>query len=414
MFSDVRGPEAPDEGDPRASDRKTDHNDFLAFVGDYRKPWSPDGTSIIFEWDEERRYSVTVALVDGRFPRITFHLEKLSHSVARELFNWLAQTHNGLDEKTGASMRLKYPNRTVTFISKRPVLWPAGAGSGREYAPTWVEAKRWIDETVNMLGVHIRSVVDAKRQPSPPLLKAAPVKKAVAKKVAAPPRPAKARVDRVGPQMASSTTPVAPATAPPSQPKSEISEGIRHRRPALPTMEPARERPQQSCPVCEKPVQNGLIRHQQCENRRRETGNEGSTVPPPATADTATYRALVSKVEQREAAAYGQRRETKRNAPVRLGDAKDAVLLRSRGRCENPSCAGQVDDVTDDGQPILEVDHIERISEGGRDHPVQMIALCPNCHAKKERGSHRAELRTLLLESARTAHELWQGGSMVN
>ncbi|MFB9591999.1 HNH endonuclease [Streptomyces racemochromogenes] len=116
------------------------------------------------------------------------------------------------------------------------------------------------------------------------------------------------------------------------------------------------------------------------------------------------------KVEQVEAATYGRRKERVRREPVRLPDARRAVLMRAQGRCENPACGGQPADVTDDGQAILEVDHIERIAEGGRDHPVQMVALCPNCHAMKDRGTSRKALRALLRQVASTEHERWNDG----
>ncbi|MEU0853730.1 HNH endonuclease signature motif containing protein [Streptomyces flaveolus] len=83
------------------------------------------------------------------------------------------------------------------------------------------------------------------------------------------------------------------------------------------------------------------------------------------------------------------------------------MLLRCQGRCENPDCGGEPNDLTDDGCPLLEVDHVQRIAEGGRDHPVQMVALCPNCHAMKERGSNRLALQKVLREVAARAHRRW-------
>jgi 5-methylcytosine-specific restriction protein A len=44
--------------------------------------------------------------------------------------------------------------------------------------------------------------------------------------------------------------------------------------------------------------------------------------------------------------------------PVRSAAARRAVLVHSEGTCENPGCTGQPKDVTDRGDPILEVDHI--------------------------------------------------------
>ncbi|MFI9614293.1 HNH endonuclease [Streptomyces sp. NPDC052023] len=80
------------------------------------------------------------------------------------------------------------------------------------------------------------------------------------------------------------------------------------------------------------------------------------------------------------------------------------MLRRSQGRCENPHCTGQPADVTDRGQSITEVDHIIDLGLGGRDHPSQMVALCPNCHAVKTRGSSRESLRSSLLGIAAERH----------
>ncbi|MFJ3140223.1 HNH endonuclease [Streptomyces sp. NPDC086843] len=120
------------------------------------------------------------------------------------------------------------------------------------------------------------------------------------------------------------------------------------------------------------------------------------------------YRKLVESVERQEEATYGRRAAQTSNRPVRLADARKAVLLRCRGRCENPTCGGQPTDVTDDGQPILEVDHVVEITAGGRDHPVQMVALCPNCHAMKGLGRNREALRAVLLSVASRAHTEWK------
>jgi 5-methylcytosine-specific restriction protein A len=43
----------------------------------------------------------------------------------------------------------------------------------------------------------------------------------------------------------------------------------------------------------------------------------------------------------------------------------------------------------------------------GRDHPIQMIALCPNCHAVKTRGRTGEQLREILLSEARARHATW-------
>ncbi|WP_370595000.1 MULTISPECIES: HNH endonuclease [Streptomyces] len=168
---------------------------------------------------------------------------------------------------------------------------------------------------------------------------------------------------------------------------------------------------QRLCPVCAKPVSVGRLRHQRYERRTipSQTPEPVATpaIPKASSPDSSEYQRLVRKVEQRETTTYGERRDTTRQDPVRLEEARKAVLLRCQGHCENPACGGEPNDLTDDGRPILKVDHVQRIAEGGRDHPVQMVALCPNCHAMKERGANRHALQAVLRDVAAGAHRLW-------
>jgi 5-methylcytosine-specific restriction protein A len=121
----------------------------------------------------------------------------------------------------------------------------------------------------------------------------------------------------------------------------------------------------------------------------------------------ADYARWCELVAHREAGTHGRRRTTISNDPIRLGAARRAVLLRSEGRCENPGCAHPAPDLTDRGEPVLEVDHVEQIADGGRDHPVQMIALCPNCHAVKTHGRSRHQLISVLAHAAHERHDQW-------
>ncbi|MFC6884972.1 MULTISPECIES: HNH endonuclease signature motif containing protein [Actinomadura] len=124
--------------------------------------------------------------------------------------------------------------------------------------------------------------------------------------------------------------------------------------------------------------------------------------------DFETYQRLCHSVEAAEARGdHDRTTRTTNERPVRSTTAVKAVLPRSRGCCENPLCTGQPADVTDHGEPILEVDHLENRANWGRDHPSQMIALCPNCHATKTRGQTRAHLRNLLLTEAHSRHTTW-------
>lgn len=126
----------------------------------------------------------------------------------------------------------------------------------------------------------------------------------------------------------------------------------------------------------------------------------------------ARYERLCQLVEHDEPARHGQRVPRQSEQPLRSRRAREAALLRSHGRCENPRCSGQPQDVTDRGQPILEVDHVQELAAGGRDHPAQMVALCPNCHAIKTRGSTRESLRAELAAVAERRHHGIRAGAV--
>jgi 5-methylcytosine-specific restriction protein A len=122
-------------------------------------------------------------------------------------------------------------------------------------------------------------------------------------------------------------------------------------------------------------------------------------------ARVAEYKRLCDRADMFWAGKTGARVERTSADLIRADDARKAVMLRSEGRCENPSCSGDVRDVTDKGEPILEVDHVQDLAKGGADNPVQMIALCPNCHAIKTRGKKREQLRGELIIVAGRRHD---------
>lgn len=135
-------------------------------------------------------------------------------------------------------------------------------------------------------------------------------------------------------------------------------------------------------------------------------------MPSPEASPLETYLRLCGQIEAAEArGAHDRTRYTTRVQPVRSPAAVEAVLIRSGGRCESPLCGGQPNDVTKNGGPILEVDHVLDRATWGRDHPIQMIALCPNCHAIKTRGRTAEKLTELLLLEARVRHDTWTARS---
>ncbi|MEV4943060.1 HNH endonuclease signature motif containing protein [Streptomyces zaomyceticus] len=124
------------------------------------------------------------------------------------------------------------------------------------------------------------------------------------------------------------------------------------------------------------------------------------------------YRRKVEALESAPGGGGERRREVRVQRHVRSVEVRALVLTRSEGGCENPDCTSPgFQAVTDQGDPIVEVDHVDDLAGGGEDHPANMVALCPNCHAVKTRGIRREELRERLRAVARARHaEAMAGG----
>ncbi|MEU0170252.1 HNH endonuclease signature motif containing protein [Streptomyces iakyrus] len=91
----------------------------------------------------------------------------------------------------------------------------------------------------------------------------------------------------------------------------------------------------------------------------------------------------------------------------RIAASRHAVLERSQGACENPRCPDPryTSALGRNGSYLLEVDHIDDHAKGGADLPRAMIALCPNCHALKTRGTVSDSFRDLLRATALVRHQ---------
>ncbi|MYS87882.1 HNH endonuclease signature motif containing protein [Embleya scabrispora] len=153
-------------------------------------------------------------------------------------------------------------------------------------------------------------------------------------------------------------------------------------------------------------------REKWCQDCARDSGiGSEVTVTPAAEAVADRYRRLCAEVKAAELEKGRRVVERTVTEPYRDPKAIEAVLDRCGGRCENPQCRGMPDDLTLQGLPILEVDHIEDLALGGRDYPENMIALCPNCHAMKTRGRQQEEMRKRLRKVAEEAHRTAIGGS---
>ncbi|WP_219515614.1 hypothetical protein [Nonomuraea ceibae] len=94
----------------------------------------------------------------------------------------------------------------------------------------------------------------------------------------------------------------------------------------------------------------------------------------------AQYLHLCRQAKEAERSGRSHRRvETQGEHRVRLAPARQAVLIRAGSRCENPSCpdSGYTHDVTDKGEPLLQVHHIDEHAQGGRDHRTRCLRCAP-------------------------------------
>jgi 5-methylcytosine-specific restriction endonuclease McrA len=75
------------------------------------------------------------------------------------------------------------------------------------------------------------------------------------------------------------------------------------------------------------------------------------------------------------------------------------ALTRSSGICEG--CLSPAPFIRRNGQPYLEIHHLKELASGGNDHPANVAAICPNCHARvthgKDGGEFNSEIKARIL-----------------
>jgi 5-methylcytosine-specific restriction enzyme A len=83
---------------------------------------------------------------------------------------------------------------------------------------------------------------------------------------------------------------------------------------------------------------------------------------------------------------------------------KAYAIKRSNGICGG--CDQPAPFSKPNGLPFLEVHHVNRLSDGGIDHPNAVIALCPNCHRRahysKDASQFNVQLVVRALEQEKT------------
>ena len=77
------------------------------------------------------------------------------------------------------------------------------------------------------------------------------------------------------------------------------------------------------------------------------------------------------------------------------------ALCRSRGNCEG--CKDPAPFMRRNGEPYLEVHHIRSLADGGADHPLNVAAVCPNCHSHVTHGKDADEYNAVIARNVKGA-----------
>jgi HNH endonuclease len=77
------------------------------------------------------------------------------------------------------------------------------------------------------------------------------------------------------------------------------------------------------------------------------------------------------------------------------------ALCRSRGICEG--CKHPAPFMRRNGKPYLEIHHIRALGEGGADHPLNVAAVCPNCHQRVTHGRDAREHNAVIEQNVKAA-----------
>lgn len=72
------------------------------------------------------------------------------------------------------------------------------------------------------------------------------------------------------------------------------------------------------------------------------------------------------------------------------------ALLRANGFCE--CCTASAPFANESGTPYLEVHHLRRLADDGPDVPLNVAAVCPNCHRALHLSATRLDLARALME----------------
>lgn len=109
---------------------------------------------------------------------------------------------------------------------------------------------------------------------------------------------------------------------------------------------------------------------------------ENETLDPTLSLVEARRRALAAA----EVGSAGENGSARRTVYRRSRTISAYVLRRAAGICE--SCERPAPFMKTNGSPYLEPHHVNRLSDGGLDHPRYIGAICPTCHREIHHGLH--------------------------
>jgi hypothetical protein len=82
---------------------------------------------------------------------------------------------------------------------------------------------------------------------------------------------------------------------------------------------------------------------------------------------------------------------------------------RSRGNCEG--CKHPAPFMRRNGEPYLEIHHIRSLTDGGPDHPLNVAAVCPNCHSRVTHGKDADQYNAVIAANVKVIETQLQSES---
>ncbi|HRF77077.1 MAG TPA: HNH endonuclease signature motif containing protein, partial [Chitinophagales bacterium] len=88
---------------------------------------------------------------------------------------------------------------------------------------------------------------------------------------------------------------------------------------------------------------------------------------------------------------------------IRSLQIKKYALERAMGICEY--CQNTAPFIDSNGIPFLEVHHIHKLADDGPDIPINVGAICPNCHREAHYGINKTRINEKLITIIKTKED---------